>query len=184
VRVRVAYARASKATGVPWQGRTYRRDAWGAADPINRTLSAANSCLYGICQAGILALGLSPALGFIHTGKILSFVYYIADLYKPLVSIPIAFQETAKGVDKLESRVRQACRDSFTERKLLKRIVLDLDSLLDLKNKVGFADVSDFDADMALSGGLWNPQSGKVSGGKNFGDQETEVLEDHGGSNS
>ena len=63
----------------------------GTADPVNRALSAANSCLYGICHAGILSMGYSPALGFIHTGKQLSFVYDIADLYKTEISIPLAF---------------------------------------------------------------------------------------------
>ena len=82
---------------------------------MNRALSAANSCLYGICQAGIQAVGLSSALGFILTGKMLSFVYDVADLYKTRVSIPIAFGETARGLEKLETRVRQACRDAFNE---------------------------------------------------------------------
>src|SRR5579875_2210455 len=82
IRVREAYARASRATGVPWKGRSYQRDQWGSTDPINRALSAANSCLYGVCHAAIVSAGFSPALGFIHTGKMLSFVYDIADLYK------------------------------------------------------------------------------------------------------
>jgi hypothetical protein len=36
VRVREAYARASRETGVPWLGRNYKRDEWGAADLVNR----------------------------------------------------------------------------------------------------------------------------------------------------
>jgi CRISPR-associated protein Cas1 len=184
VRVREAYARASRESGVPWQGRAYRRDAWDAADPVNRALSAANSCLYGICQAGILAVGLSPALGFIHTGKMLSFVYDIADLYKTRISIPIAFRETARGLEKLETRVRQACRDAFNEQKILKRIILDLEFVLDLKNKTGIsAPGADFDGDAALPGDLWDPEAGRVAGGQNFGDLNPEE-EDHGGPDS
>ncbi|MFZ0052382.1 MAG: type I-E CRISPR-associated endonuclease Cas1e, partial [Desulfobaccales bacterium] len=169
VRVREAYARASRESGVPWQGRAYRRDAWGAADPVNRALSAANSCLYGICQAGIQAVGLSPALGFIHTGKMLSFVYDIADLYKTTVSIPIAFGETARGLEKLETRVRQACRDAFNEQSLLKQIVLDLEFALDLKHRASIASAADFDGDAALPGDLWDPEAGSLAGGQNFG---------------
>ena len=44
IRVRESYAQASRATGVKWSGRAYQRDKWTAADPINRALSAANSC--------------------------------------------------------------------------------------------------------------------------------------------
>jgi CRISP-associated protein Cas1 len=68
-RVRAAYAEASRETGVPWQGRHYKATQWERADPVNRALSAANSCLYGICHAAIVSAGYSPALGFIHTGK-------------------------------------------------------------------------------------------------------------------
>lgn len=168
-RVREAYARASRETGVPWHGRAYRRDAWQAADPVNRALSAANSCLYGICHAAILALGLSPALGFIHTGKMLSFVYDVADLYKTRISIPIAFRETAAGLINLESRVRQACRDEFRRQFFLKTIVNDLQTLLDLET-VAESEVWDrYHQDDALPGGLWDPEEKEgVAGGRNF----------------
>ncbi|MEZ4631638.1 MAG: type I-E CRISPR-associated endonuclease Cas1e, partial [Deinococcales bacterium] len=66
VRVRTAYDRASKATGVPWHGRSYQRGQWGNTDPINRALSAGAACLYGVCHAAIVSAGFSPALGFIH----------------------------------------------------------------------------------------------------------------------
>jgi CRISPR-associated protein Cas1 len=52
VRVREAYACASRETGVPWQGRNYKRDSWNASDPVNRALSAGNSCLYGLKARG------------------------------------------------------------------------------------------------------------------------------------
>ena len=67
----------------------YDQDDWNKGDPINRALSAANACLYGVCHAGILSAGYSAALGFVHTGKMLSFVYDIADLYKTEMTIPV-----------------------------------------------------------------------------------------------
>lgn len=171
-RVRDAYAEASREAGVPWHGRSYDRTNWSSSDPVNRALSAANSCLYGICQAGILALGLSPALGFIHTGKTLSFVYDIADLYKSRVSIPIAFQETAEGEQKLESRVRRAVRDALREQKLLKTIVADIQYTLDLRSRGRpKPDEIDFDSDPALPGNLWDPSGQDDAGGKNFSDE-------------
>lgn len=184
IRVREAYARASRETGVPWHGRSYDRGNWGSADPVNRALSAANSFLYGICHAGILALGLSPALGFIHTGKMLSFVYDVADLYKTDVSIPIAFTVAAEGGDKLETRVRHAVRDTLRDRKLLKTIVTDIRSLLDLRPR-GRSDKGslDFDADPAQPGALWDPESGIVDGGANYSDSP-DGGDAHGGSDS
>jgi CRISPR-associated protein Cas1 len=176
VRVREAYARASRETGVPWHGRAYRRDAWQAADPVNRALSAANSCLYGVCHAGILALGLSPALGFIHTGKMLSFVYDVADLYKTRISIPIAFEETARGLESLESRVRRSCRDAFTQTFLLKTIIRDLQFILNLGRQG--EELEKFHRDEALPGELWDPDEGDaVAGGRNFAPE----ADDEGG---
>jgi CRISPR-associated protein Cas1 len=165
-RVRAAYAQASAAYGVPWSGRNYDRDAWDQADPVNRALSAANACLYGVCHAAIVAAGFSPALGFIHTGKMLSFVYDVADLYKMELTVPAAFQEVARGGAKLESRVRHRCRDLFAEHDLLGQVVADLQRLLDIPAEA--MDESAFDSDEAAPGDLWDP-AGSVSGGRNFG---------------
>lgn len=135
VRIRSAYEQASKKYGVPWHGRRYDRSEWGNADKINRTLSAANALLNGICHAAISSGGYSTALGFIHTGRMLSFVYDVADLYKTLITIPAAFETCANFQDNLESKVREKCRDYFVEQKLLQRILRDIDTLLDIKEE-------------------------------------------------
>lgn len=168
VRVREAYAGASRATGVEWHGRSYRRNSWHDADPINRALSAANSCLYGVCHAAIVSAGYSSGLGFIHTGKMLSFVYDVADLYKADITIPAAFQAVREGTDGLETRVRYACRDFFHRERLLDRIVPDIDRALDLTHLEG---IPNFDEDEALPGGLWDPEHGVVIGGVNHGNE-------------
>jgi len=133
---------------------------------VNRALSSANSCLYGVCHAAIVSAGYSPALGFIHTGKQLSFVYDVADLYKTEVTIPLAFQIVAEGMTDLEGRVRRACRDVFHARRLLGRIVPDVERALE----VGGEPENGFDVDEALPGGLWDPERGEVEGGVNHGE--------------
>jgi CRISPR-associated protein Cas1 len=177
VRVREAYARASRETGITWSGRAYRRERWAAADPVNRALSAGNSCLYGVCHAAIVSAGYSPALGFIHTGKMLSFVYDVADLYKAEITVPLAFRAAAEGLDRLESRVRQACRDHFHEQRLLQRIVPDIEHALGIDAS---ADDGEYDADAALPGGLWDPAGGETAGGVNWADEPAGGGE-HGG---
>ncbi|OTA40168.1 MAG: hypothetical protein A6D92_22320 [Symbiobacterium thermophilum] len=111
-----------------------------------------------------MAAGYSPALGFIHTGKMLSFVYDVADLYKTEVTIPAAFMEVAKGIQRLESRVRHRCRDLFAEKRLLERIITDLARLFDLDPDPE----PEVDLEAALPGDLWDPE-GPVGGGRNFG---------------
>lgn len=132
VRVREKYEALAKKYGVPWEGRRYDPAQWTRADPINRAISAANACLYGVTEAAVLVAGYSPAVGFLHTGKPLSFVYDIADLYKFEVSVPIAFEVVAGGAREVESAVRRRLRDVFKERKLMARLVPDIEAVLDV----------------------------------------------------
>jgi len=161
VRVRQAYAEASQKYGVPWGGRSYQREAWNAADPVNRALSAANACLYGLVHAAILSGGYSPALGFVHCGKQLSFVYDVADLYKVEYTIPVAFAVAAENPPELERQVRISCRDRFREARLMERILPDIGKVLDVRAEEQAED--EFSADAALPAGLWQPQSASLS---------------------
>ena len=80
----------------------------------------------------IAALGMSPGLGFVHTGHDKSFVYDIADLYKAEITIPIAFKiaSEANENDNVGTLARLAVRDKMVDGKLLKRIVDDLQYLM------------------------------------------------------
>ncbi|AVY94773.1 MULTISPECIES: type I-E CRISPR-associated endonuclease Cas1e [Microvirgula] len=130
-RVRALYKLLAGQYGVKWQGRNYDRNDWDAADPVNRCLSAANHCLYGVVEAAVLAAGYAPAIGFIHSGKPLSFVYDIADLYKFETVVPAAFAVAAKSTGGNDERtVRQSCRDMFRRTRLLERIIPDIEELL------------------------------------------------------
>ena len=156
VRVREAYARASAESGVAWNGRRYDRSNWGNADPINRALSAANALLNGICHTAIVSGGYSPAIGFIHTGKQLSFVYDVADLYKVEITIPLAFRIIAASTQHIEKRVREACREAYREQKLLARILPDIDRLLNITEEMEAADRGP-DDDPSRPESLWEP---------------------------
>lgn len=137
LRVRKAYADAARTYGVEWKGRRYDQGNWDTADPINRALSSANACLYGVCHSAILSAGYSPGLGFVHTGKMLSFVYDIADLYKTETTIPVAFRATAEGGKELERTVRMQCRTAFYDFKLMERIIPDIAEVLGVGNDDG-----------------------------------------------
>jgi CRISPR-associated protein Cas1 len=129
-RVRNAYRQAAERFGVKWEGRNYDPSNWGSADPLNRALSAANACLHGIAQAGIITAGYSPGIGFIHTGKALSFVYDIADLYKMSMIVPMVFDIVARSEQSVEQRSRMACRDLFQNTRLLEKILPDIEEVL------------------------------------------------------
>ncbi len=158
VRVRETYARMSRDTGLEWTGRSYDRGSWNKADGVNRALSCANSCLYGLCHAAIVAAGYSPGLGFIHTGKQLSFVYDIADLYKCELTIPLAFELASKPTDNLERVVRHRCRDVFRDHKLLQRVIPDIQKCLNTPLAIQ-QEVTPLDDDPALPTDLWTPEA-------------------------
>lgn len=133
VRIRETYKFMSKKTGVKWTGRKYKVDNYQDTDVVNRALTIANSCLYGLCHSAIVALGYSPGLGFVHTGRILSFVYDIADLYKVNTTIPAAFEVASKtGVVDVERLARQTVRRYFKEQQLLKNIANDIRKIFDV----------------------------------------------------
>lgn len=164
VRVRDTYARLSSQYCVKMEKREYDRQAWKNADPINKALSVANSCLYGICHAAIVAAGYSPALGFVHIGKQLSFVYDVADLYKMETTVPAAFKTVAAGEADLERRCRTACRYEFHQTNILKKIVSDIHKLFD-QDLSEFDEVDDYAVDQSAPGYLWNPQGESSAGG-------------------
>lgn len=174
IRVREAYAAASKSTGVPWTGRKYKRGEWAAADPVNRALSTGNACLYGLVQAALLSAGYSPALGFIHTGKQLSFVYDIADLYKADLVIPTAFEVAKWKSPSIERQMRIACRQEFQEARLMQRIIPDIVDVLHVADVAEVQDDPAWDVESSVPGALWNPDPSdqsedRTEGGINYG---------------
>lgn len=129
-RVREMYKLLAHKYDVPWRQRNYDAEEWGSGDLPNRCLSAATSCLYGVTEAAVLAAGYAPAVGFIHTGKPLSFVYDIADLYKFDTVVPVAFAVAAKAPLQPERDIRLQCRDMFRKTRLLERIIPDIERIL------------------------------------------------------
>jgi len=129
-RVKKLYENLANRHMVKWKGRRYDPTQWDASDAPNLCLSAATACLYGITEAAVLAAGYAPAVGFIHTGKPLSFVYDIADIVKFDTVVPVAFRIAAKEPPEAERKVRLACRDVFRETKLLGKIIPMIEDIL------------------------------------------------------
>ncbi|QQV00837.1 type I-E CRISPR-associated endonuclease Cas1 [Corynebacterium amycolatum] len=167
-RVRSVYREWSKITGVEWSRREYRPDDFSDGTPINQALSAAHSCLYGVVHAVIVSLGMSPGLGFVHTGHDRAFVYDIADLYKADITIPVAFTVvsglgTEVDTQTLSTTVRRHVRDRIREEKVTSRCVKDLKLLMKepLENEE-FGEVIE----------LWDYSRGTIKGGTNYSSGE------------
>lgn len=129
-RVRKTYQLLAKQYNVDWNGRRYDPKDWEKGDVVNRCISAATSCLYGVTEAAILAAGYAPAIGFIHSGKALSFVYDIADIWKFDTVVPLAFKIASKKPYAPDKEVRIACRELFRTDKVLKKLIPLIEEVL------------------------------------------------------
>lgn len=168
-RVRRCYREHATRTGIRWQNRDYDPENFDEGDPINRALSAANACLYGVVHAVVVAIGASPGLGFVHTGHERSFVYDIADLYKAEVTIPIAFEIVAGGSTDISSDTRRAVRDRIHDGSILSRCVRDIRGLLITPQPTGAIDEDWLEPEIVK---LWDDSGVELAGGKNYADYD------------
>ena len=160
-RIRKVYREQSKKYNIEWSGRNYNPDDFEDATPVNKALSAANVSLYGVCHSIIVALGMSPGLGFIHTGHDKSFVYDVADLYKAELTIPLAFELASTVEDNADigKMARLALRDKMVDGKTMQKIVEDLQYLMNVSEdeKIHLSYIE-----------LWDEQSFNVQHGINY----------------
>jgi CRISPR-associated protein Cas1 len=162
-RMKALYKLLAQQHGIGRFRRNYHPDRWQAQDPVNLALSAANTCLYGIAHACLLALGLSPALGFVHAGTQHAFVYDIANLYKAETTLPLAFalhQSTNP-----EQQARRRFREDLRLLKLLPRIVRDVQTLLTPDHPDPDTPSERRDVQMVH---LWDPKKGVLPAGVNY----------------
>lgn len=159
IRMKKLYQDMSEKFGVEWNGRSYKPGSLHTSDTVNQLLTIGNSYLYAICEACICALGYSPALGFIHTGRMLSFVYDIADLYKGTITIPAAFEGAASNAED-RSSFRSLLRRHIMDTKLLETIADDIAGVLSV----------DFDlSSIPKATGLWANGGYVVDSSRNYG---------------
>ena len=161
-RIRSVYRRCSKEYGVPWDRREYNPDDFSDATPINQALSAGHVCLYGAAHSVIVAIGCSPALGFVHTGHDRSFVYDVADLYKADITIPLAFKTVADGIEDVPGEMRRRVRDAFATAHIFERMVRDIRFLL-LEDDFGSEEV------VVEEVKLWDEKGLDVKSGVSYG---------------
>lgn len=143
---------------IDWHGRNNGHGSWDDMDTPNQLLSIGNQFLYAVCDAVICELGFSPAIGFIHTGVMGSFLFDMADLYEAELVIPTAFAQAAQENDSATD-LRRALREKIVQYKLLQTIICDLYELFDLKNT----------PEITTSNALWDNLIDFTKASKNYG---------------
>ena len=132
--MQMLYARLAEKYFVSWRGRMYKPGDFKLSDLTNQLITSANAALYALVLSIIHSLGLSPHIGFIHSGSPLPFVYDIADLYKAELVFDLAFFLTGKMCGQYDrALVISEFRRRVIEFGLLKRCPADITELLGLK---------------------------------------------------
>lgn len=105
----------------------FKRDT-KSEDNINIALNIGNSILYGCAAAACAAIGVNPALGVIHRGDARSLLFDLADLYKPSITIPVAFAcHNSKDVTQ---DARTGIRKELVQQSVLKGMLETLTEIL------------------------------------------------------
>lgn len=133
-RVRDLYVQLAQKYLVLWQGRAYQPGKFELSDLTNKLITSCNSALYALVSSIIHALGLSPKIGFIHSGSPLPFVYDVADLYKADLVFDLAFALTAKMAGVYDRKfVLEEFRKRVIEYDFMTKCPADILDILEIK---------------------------------------------------
>lgn len=171
-RMKDFYKSEAARTGVEWSGRRAQVENQDEDDVLNYSLTVGNQILYAVEQGVCAALGVSPALGIIHTGFMNSFIFDLADCFKCCTVIPVAFDVARDGIEPkdVDRETRKRLRAKFVDERILSQSVNAI--------KFFFSDDCKYDAKTEIDsdmeaiwvdedGGLWT-KDGVIPGSVNY----------------
>lgn len=133
-RIQQLYADLAKKYYVSWAGRNYKPGEFEISDLTNQLITSCNAALYALVSSILHSLGLSPRIGFVHSGSPLPFVYDVADLYKEHLVFDLAFSLTREMDGEYN---RKLALEKFRERVIamdfMRKCADDVLKLLELK---------------------------------------------------
>jgi CRISPR-associated protein Cas1 len=109
-RMKETYKLTAARFGVTWSGRRYDRANPGAADLANQAINHAASAVEAAAAIAVAATATIPQLGFIHEDSGQSFVLDIADLFRDVITLPVAFQAAQTASKRPEEAVERVTR--------------------------------------------------------------------------
>ena len=131
VRVRALYTQMADKYGIQWIGRRYTPGKIEASDKVNRILTYTNSLLYAVITSSVVAQGLDPRVGFIHSGSPLPFVYDLSDLYKEYLTIDLSFSLSSSVAKPTKSLIAEEFVNRAVEFNFLQKLSNDIVELFE-----------------------------------------------------
>ncbi|MDF7807597.1 type I-E CRISPR-associated endonuclease Cas1e [Pontiellaceae bacterium B12219] len=129
-RVRTLYREMGERYGVTWKGRNYNANNWEVSDTINKAVSAANAGLYALTASIVCSMGYLPQLGFIHTSGTWPFIFDVADVYKPITTLPAAFATVSANPKAPTAEVLKQLKIEIENQRLLQLIPRHIEEYL------------------------------------------------------
>jgi CRISPR-associated protein Cas1 len=145
-RVKVMYKLIADKHGIPWYGRHYDRANPLAADIPNQALNHASTAVQAAAAIAVHSLAALPQLGFIHEDSGQSFVLDIADLFREVITLQIAFTAASKmamGADDMIDRlVRREAALVFRKQQVIPSMIDKIKQVLRMEELDGAGDDS------------------------------------------
>lgn len=130
IHVQNTYKALAEKYNIQWYGRMYNDIQFREQDNINKAITSANQLMYAIIASVVNTIGYSTAIGFIHTGKMMSFVYDIADLYKESLVLPVVFEFTSQYVgNSIENDIKKHLYNKITEVNIIDKVIKDITTI-------------------------------------------------------
>lgn len=119
---------------VEWEGRNFDRARPQGNDPINNAINHASVAVVAAAEVAVASVAAIPQLGFIHEESALAFCLDIADLYRDVVTLDVAFASVARwkrdGGD-LERLVRRGVGQRLREQRIVAEMIDRITELFD-----------------------------------------------------
>ena len=105
-RMREAYQNSAHTHGLEWKSRVHRP---ASDDTVNIALNVSAATLYSVLCAGVVALGLEPALGVVHSETHMAWVFDLADIWRVSVVVEAAMSVAALPEELRPQLIRLTC---------------------------------------------------------------------------
>jgi CRISPR-associated protein Cas1 len=133
-RLKETYKIIARQYGIEWKGRRYDRKNPLSADLPNQAINHASTFVEAAAEIAVASVGALPPLGFIHEDSSNAFTLDIADMWRAVITLPLAFSSAAQILrdpgKSLEKHIRYEAASWFKKHDLIPKMIDRIKELL------------------------------------------------------
>jgi CRISPR-associated protein Cas1 len=122
-RMKETYKRLAAQFHIAWKGRRYDRENPEAADLANQAINHAVTAVEATAMVAVAVTGAIPQLGFIHEDAGRAFTLDVTDLFRDVVTLPVAFTAARQAAERPDETVERIARRLAAKMLRQKKIV-------------------------------------------------------------